>query len=114
MKPHNPQHKKDMLAALEKSLGVVTTAAKAANIDRSTHYGWMREDPEYKASVDALNDLVLDFLESKAHKLVEQGDTSMTIFMLKCKGKKRGYIERQEITGAEDAPPLQIIISERI
>ncbi|MCC6448747.1 MAG: hypothetical protein IT215_08705, partial [Chitinophagaceae bacterium] len=38
--------KKAMIEALEKSLGVVTTAAKAVGIDRSTHYDWYNNDPE--------------------------------------------------------------------
>jgi hypothetical protein len=29
-------------------------------------------------------------------KLIENGDNSSTIFFLKTKGKKRGYIERSE------------------
>ena len=32
--------KRSMLNALEKSLGVVTTAAKSAGIDRQTHYNY--------------------------------------------------------------------------
>ena len=40
-------NKKDFLDALERSLGVVTTAAKVCNIDRRTHYRWLEEDAEY-------------------------------------------------------------------
>ena len=34
------QHKKAMLEALEKSLGVVTSACKNVGIGRTTHYLW--------------------------------------------------------------------------
>jgi len=97
MGQHNPTIKKAMLKALEASLGVVTVAAKSAGIDRSTHYQWMKDDPEYKAAVDSLEDMVIDFAESKLHKLILDGDTSATIFFMKCKGKRRGYVERQEV-----------------
>jgi hypothetical protein len=50
-------HKKAMLEALEKSLGVVTAACKAVDISRETHYRWMREDAEYKAAVEELSDV---------------------------------------------------------
>ena len=35
-------HKKAILEALEKSLGVVTTACKKVGIGRTTFYEWMR------------------------------------------------------------------------
>ena len=83
--------KKAMLQALEKSLGIVTTAAKQVGIDRWTHYDWMKADPEYKAAVDAIEDVALDFAESKLHAQIAKGDTTATIFYLNNKGKKRGY-----------------------
>lgn len=86
-----------MLQALEKSLGVVTPAAKAVDICRETHYRWMEEDPEYKKAVYALDDVALDFAESKLHTNINKGDTTATIFYLKTKGKRRGYIEKSEI-----------------
>lgn len=89
--------KKAMLEALERSLGIVTTAAKTAGIDRSTHYKWMASDPEYKEAVDSIADMALDFAESQLHQQIKDKDTTATIFYLKCKGKKRGYIERQEM-----------------
>lgn len=89
--------KKAMFEALEKSLGVVTTAAKAVGIDRSTHYDWYNNDPEYRAAVDSISDIALDFAESQLHKQIQGGEVSSTIFYLKTKGKKRGYVERTEV-----------------
>jgi hypothetical protein len=51
--------KKAMIAALEKSLCVVTTACKQVGIERKTHYNWMNNDPEYKKAVDDLQDITL-------------------------------------------------------
>lgn len=97
-----------MLEALEKSLGVVTTAAEMVGINRKSHYDWYNNDPEYKAAVDELKDVALDFAVTALHKLIEKGDTAATIFYCKTQGKKRGYIERQELTGEEGQPIIQI------
>lgn len=96
--------KKAMIEALIKSLGIVTTASKAAGIDRGTHYDWLQSDPEYKAAVEDINNVVLDFAESQLHKQILKGEVSSTIFFLKTKGKGRGYIERNEITGKDGEP----------
>lgn len=96
--------KKALVEALEKSLGVVSTACKAAGISRDTHYRWLKEDPEYKAQVEELSEVAVDFAESHLHKLIKDGNPAATIFFLKTKGKNRGYIERQEIAVAEKKP----------
>ena len=93
----NDTIKKAMIAALEKSLGIVTTACKTVDISRETHYRWMRDDADYNAAVDSTADIALDFAESKLHKSIENGSDTATIFYLKTKGKKRGYIERTEV-----------------
>ena len=89
--------KRAMLEALEKSLGVVTSACKSVGISRETHYRWMREDSNYKDSVDDLANVALDFAESQLHQQIKGGNPTATIFYLKTKGKNRGYVERQEI-----------------
>jgi hypothetical protein len=105
VKAHTSNTKKEaMLEALEKSLGIVSTAAKMVGIDRSTHYAWMKSDEEYKKAVASIQDGVLDFAESHLYKLVKEGNPAATIFFLKTKGKKRGYIERQEIEVQEKKP----------
>ena len=88
--------KEQMIKALEKSLGVVTLACKDVGIERSTHYDWYNKDEQYRKAVDDLADVALDFAESMLHKQIQDKDTTATIFYLKTKGKKRGYIERIE------------------
>ena len=96
MNLQNPTKKKAMIAALEKSLGIVTDACKIVGISRDTHYEWLKVDETYKAAVESIQDITLDFAESKLHSLIKNDDTTATIFYLKTKGKKRGYIERIE------------------
>lgn len=95
------QTKKALLEALEKSLGVVTSACKVAGIARTTFYQYLKEDPEFAQQVKDIENITLDFAESQLHKQIKEGNTTATIFFLKTKGKKRGYVERQEITGPE-------------
>jgi len=89
--------KKAMYDALVKQLGVVTHAAKQAGIDRTTHYKWLREDENYKAWIEEIPDIVIDFAENALFRQIQEGNTTSIIFFLKTKGKERGYIEKQEI-----------------
>jgi len=131
-KSQNATLKKNaMLKALESTLGVVTSACEIVGIDRRTHYRWMNEDEAYRVQVESLTDLAVDFAESQlfelikgAHREVSTPDgeviriqdapnTSATIFYLKTRGKKRGYVERTELAGVNDAP-IQIIINDKL
>ena len=96
--------KEAMLEALERSLGIVTTACNAVGVGRTTHYQWMKDDPEYREAVKGIENRTLDFAESHLHKLIKEGNPAATIFFLKTKGKARGYVERQEIEVAEKKP----------
>jgi hypothetical protein len=89
--------KKAMIAALKSHLGIVESACNAVGVSRNWHHENMRSDPDYKAAVDELKEVALDFVESRLFKNINSGDVTSTIFYLKTKGKSRGYIERQEI-----------------
>lgn len=97
-------HKKAMVEALEKSLGIVTTACKQVGISRQTHYDWYNNDPDYKAAVESIADIALDFAESQLHKQIQNGEVSSTIFYLKTKGRKRGYAEKLNLSITEEQP----------
>jgi len=96
--------KKTMLDALERSLGIVSTACEKAGISRQTHYNWLKDDPEYKEAVRAIEERTIDFAESHLHALIKDKNPAATIFFLKTKGKNRGYVERQEIEVSEPKP----------
>ena len=107
--------KKKLLLALYKSLGIVTKAAKMVTEDetdaeslRHNHYDWLKTDPAYKEAVESIEGIVLDYAESQLFKQVAKGDTTAVIFLLKCKGKKRGYIDRAEMDLTTSVPQLVI------
>lgn len=93
-----------VIECLEQSLGVVTTACKKANIHRSTFYEWMKEDEKFESKVREIQDVAIDFAESKLFHQIEKGNVASIIFYLKTKGKNRGYIERTEHTGLDGEP----------
>ena len=98
MKSNKIEHtKKAIIEALEKSLGVVTTACKQVGVGRTTFYEYLNKDENFANEVNDIQNIALDFAESQLHKQIQDGNTSATIFYLKTKGKKRGYVERSEI-----------------
>lgn len=94
----------DFIAALERSLGVVSSAARATGTSRVTHWRWMKQDKEYAEAVRQVEESAIDFGESHLHKLIRDGNPAATIFFLKTKGKGRGYVERQEVAQIERKP----------
>ena len=102
--------KASLINALEKSMGVVTTACKNVGIHRSTFYEYYNNDDEFKKQVQDIGNVALDFTESKMFEQIQEGNTSLIKFYLATKGKKRGYVERQEITGAEGEKLFEIKI----
>lgn len=114
MNEQTEHNKKAILKALEKSLGIVTTACRNTNISRTQFYQWLKDDSEFKKKVDDISNIALDYAESQLHKQIGDQNTSATIFYLKTKGKKRGYVERQEITGIDGENVFSIkVVDER-
>jgi hypothetical protein len=91
------QTKRALIEALTQTLGVVTSACKSVDVDRSTFYKYINEDAEFAREVRDIQEIAVDFAESKLHEQIKEKNTTATIFFLKTKGKHRGYIERQEI-----------------
>ncbi len=103
--------KEAILQALENSLGVVTVACKKTDTPRSTYYKWLKEDEEFAQAVKEIENIALDFAESQLHTQIKDGSTSATIFYLKTKGKKRGYIERSELDLSSGDEPIKINVN---
>ena len=89
--------KKDFIEALRNNLGHISNACEAAKIGRRTYYDWTDKDKNFKEDVHHIQDSLLDLAESKLLENIENNENTAIIFYLKTKGKKRGYIEKQEV-----------------
>ena len=97
---NNPKKNKELLLkALERSLGLVTPACKEVGLDRTTFYNYYNNDPEFKAAVDDINEILTDFVENQLFKKIKDGDTQSILFFIRYKGKKRGYTDSINIDG---------------
>jgi len=107
--------KKKILEGLEQHNGNISKACLFAGICRQTYYSYI-EDEEFAKQCEEVQENQIDNVEDKlkeringvqVHKGKDKDgndiiynvppDTTAIIFYLKTKGKKRGYIERQEI-----------------
>ena len=96
--PNKTEHikKQAVLQALEKTLGIVTRACKIAEVGRTTYYEWLQKDKEFAQKVEDINNIQLDFAETKLFENINANKETSIIFYLKTKGKQRGYIEKQQ------------------
>lgn len=129
MQTGKPAHKKerskrgtdkDIEEALRATRGILSAASawlwenKKIKLARQTISDRISQSEYLQGVREEIDESTLDFAESKLGELLEEGDRAAIIFYLKCKGKKRGYVERVENTGADGAPlvdsdPIEIV-----
>lgn len=83
--------------ALKATAGNVTAAADQLGCTRRSVYNWLDRYPELKEAVAEERERLVDLAESALKKKISEGDTASIIFTLKTLGKKRGYIEKQQV-----------------
>ena len=94
--------KLNMLEALEKSLGIVTSALKLSNTAKTTYHRWINEDEAFAKAVKDVGNTALDFAESQLFKQIKNDNHSSTQFYLRRKGGDRGYGDKLDITTGGD------------
>ena len=93
-----------IIGAIRESSGLLTLAAKKAGVTYKTVWQYTQDYPEVKEAVEESKERMLDFTEGKLYEKIKEGDNTAIIFFLKTQGKKRGFIERQEVTGEGGQP----------
>lgn len=69
--PERPLHQRAFLAAYRVT-GVISEAARRAEINRASHYDWL-EDPAYAAEFADAHEEACDYLESEARRRAVEG-----------------------------------------
>ena len=88
--------KENFLKALKANSGNIAKSCRSINISRQTYYRWI-EDKEFSQSCKDVEEGLLDFAESQLQELIKAKNPIAIFFYLKCKGKKRGFTEKQEV-----------------
>ena len=94
----------EIATVLKKKAGNMAETARALKVTRQAVHKRVSEDETLQAIVSDAREALVDAAESQALKQIKQGNTAMIIFTLKTLGKSRGYVERQELTGADGGP----------
>lgn len=97
MKHDITRNKELLLQALENNFGIVSNACKDAGLSRNTFYEYYRNDPEFKAKVDDINEITLDMAESQLLKKIKEGSEKSIMFYMRYKARKRGYTDELNI-----------------
>lgn len=103
--------------ACEAKSGVAGDIAASLGIRRSTLYEWLKSDPEFATALNEAREKIVDMAENRLRTLIqgvpkfeidadgekrfagwiEKPSETAIIFILKTRGKKRGYVERSEV-----------------
>jgi len=97
---------KQIKKGLEANAGFISGAAKSLGVTYQAIHNRINKDKELKDFYDAITESHLDLAESKLLSNIKDGNMTGICFFLKCKGKARGYIEKQnwELSGPGGGP----------
>jgi hypothetical protein len=104
----------EVQAALESSSGNISFAARKLGCSRRAIYDKIQKSPTLKAALEDARETALDNAESALQSAVLAKEAWAVCFTLKTIGKGRGYVERNEVTGANGKdfiPPIIYIPS---
>jgi len=89
-------------AAIRDMNGNISAVARRLGVCRQTVYNYIERHPSVKDVLAESRETMLDNAESVLYKAVLNGEAWAVCFFLKCQGKSRGYIERQETVAKEE------------
>jgi len=91
----------EIAEALEKYNGYVYLAADHLGCTPKTIYRRLETVGSLVEKLESIRGKELDVTEMALHRAIMEGESWAVQFKLKTQGKHRGYVERQEITGAD-------------
>ena len=95
---------KSIIDAVNSVNGMIYLAARKIGCNPQTIYNRMNKVPAIREAVENARGELVDISEQKLRAAVINGEPWAVAMVLKTLGKSRGYVERQEVTGAEGKP----------
>ena len=97
MKSSRKKSDKQLAKGLEAAMGNVSVAARALGYSRSGLHLRISESKYLQEIQKDLRESMTDNAESSLNRAILGGEGWAVCFYLKCQGKDRGYVERQEV-----------------
>lgn len=96
----------EVIGAIRRCNGILAATARELKTSRNTVRRYIETYPDVAAVYKEASETVLDLAEQRLFRAVNNGSIRAIMFLLKTKGKHRGYMEttRQELTGADGLP----------
>lgn len=101
----------DVEPLIDEKRGNIAAIARALDVSRHTVYARINESVTLQGKLDDARESMIDTAESQLYQQIEDGNMTAIIFFLKTRGKSRGYVERQEVTGA-DGGAVEFVINQ--
>ena len=102
-----------IIDAIEDSGGMIQSIAQKLGCAWHTAEKYVNMFESTKQALADECESVLDLAESKLIENIEDNDNTAIIFLLKTKGKKRGYVERYENVNENTNTNLELTPEER-
>lgn len=103
LKPFGGIRPETVCTAIYAQYGIASKIAEALGIHYCTFNNWKNEHPWIEDALREGREQMLDVAESSLLKAVEKQEGWATCFMLKCRGKERGYVEKLVLGGSLDS-----------
>lgn len=92
---------KQITDAVKSVNGMIYLAARSLGCTPKTIYNRMNKTPSIRQAVEDARGETVDLAEQKLRAAIMSGEPWAVALTLKTLGKSRGYVERQEVTGAD-------------
>lgn len=96
--------KAGVINAIQGSGGIISTIAKRLDVSWYTAKRYIDKWEECQRAYEDEQETILDMAEGTLLSSIKAGDVQSSKWLLSTKGKRRGFTERVETTGADGKP----------
>lgn len=100
--------KKRVKEALQQTRGAVYLAAQILDVSHTTVYNYVNKYDDIAEIKEFYDNEMVDIAEQGLRDALKKKDAWAIKYTLSTKGKHRGYVERQEVTGADGGPVVVV------
>ena len=97
-----------VIALIGEYKGNLAHVARSLRVSRPTLYKFVKSKPTVAEALQDARETMTDNVESALYTAALNGEAWAVCFYLKTQAKDRGYVERQEVTGADG--PIELVV----